>query len=59
MTAVFDSLIVWSGIVAYDSSLILGLRVGIAPIEDFFYAIAAILVVPALWKLFGKRKENS
>lgn len=59
LTAVFDSLIVWSGIVAYDSTKILGLRVGVAPIEDFFYAIAAILIVPALWKLFGKRKEKS
>lgn len=48
-TAVFDSLIVGSGIVAYDENLILGLRIGEAPIEDFFYAVAAVVVVPNLW----------
>lgn len=48
-TAVFDSMIVSSNIVAYDDSLILGLRIGSAPIEDFFYIIAAALVVPSVW----------
>ena len=54
LTAVFDNVIVGSGIVAYDASRILGIRLGVAPIEDFSYAIAAALVLPALWVLLGR-----
>ncbi|WP_084125095.1 lycopene cyclase domain-containing protein [Demequina sp. NBRC 110054] len=50
LTAIFDNLIVGAGIVGYDDELILGIRVPIAPIEDFGYAIAAVLLVPALWR---------
>ncbi len=50
LTAVFDNLIVGAGIVGYDDSLTLGIRVPIAPIEDFAYAIGAALLVPALWE---------
>jgi lycopene cyclase domain-containing protein len=56
-TAVFDNLIIWSGLVAYDESRILGVRIGLAPIEDFLYAIAAVMIVASLWKIFG-RKES-
>ena len=52
-TAVFDSLIIWAGIVEYDESLILGLRIGAAPVEDFFYAILAAVMVPSIWRLTG------
>lgn len=58
LTAVFDNVIVGSGIVAYDASRILGIRVGVAPIEDFSYAIAAALVLPALWVLLGRRRAR-
>jgi len=44
-TAVFDNLIVGTGIVAYDESLILGIKIGYAPIEDFAYALAAPLLI--------------
>lgn len=54
-TAVFDSLIVGSGIVAYDENLILGLKVGEAPVEDFFYAVAAVILVPNLWRWYERR----
>ena len=49
MTAVFDSIIVGMGIVGYDSTKILGWYIGNAPIEDFFYAIFAVLVIPVVW----------
>jgi len=58
LTAVFDSIIVWAGIVGYDPQKILGLYVGFAPIEDFFYAILAVIIVPALWNLFDTKKES-
>ena len=44
-TAIFDNLIVGSGIVAYDENLILGIKIGYAPIEDFAYSLAAPLVI--------------
>lgn len=49
-TLVFDSIIVGAGIVAYDESKIIGMRLGQAPIEDFFYAILAGLVIPIVWQ---------
>ncbi len=58
LTAVFDSLIIWAGIVGYDTQKILGLYVGKAPIEDFFYAVLAVVIVPALWNLFGDKKAK-
>ena len=50
LTAVFDSLIIAADIVAYDTTKILPIRIGFAPIEDFFYTLAVALVVPTLWK---------
>ena len=55
LTAVFDSLIVGFGIVGYDSEKILGLYIGNAPVEDFFYAILAALLIPALWERMEKK----
>jgi lycopene cyclase domain-containing protein len=57
-TAVFDSVIVGTGIVAYDDTRILGIRIGAAPIEDFAYPIAAGLALPALWHLLRPRKRG-
>lgn len=58
LTAVFDSIIVWSQIVGYDPEKILGIYVGFAPIEDFFYALLAVIIVPALWKLYSPKENN-
>jgi lycopene cyclase domain-containing protein len=54
-TAVFDNLIIWSGLVAYDESRILGIRIGLAPIEDFLYAIAAVMVAASLWHVLDRK----
>lgn len=54
MTAIFDSLIVSQGIVAYNKATILSLYIGRAPIEDFAYAIAAAMLVPYVWQRFSK-----
>ncbi len=59
LTAIFDSLIIWAGIVGYDSEKILGLMIGFAPIEDFFYALLAVIIVPALWDLFNPKKRKA
>jgi len=59
LTAVFDSIIVGLDIVNYDQSKILGIVIGKAPIEDFFYAVLAVGMVPALWNLFGQKQSNT
>jgi lycopene cyclase domain-containing protein len=55
MTAVFDNLIIGSGIVAYDETKILGLKIFLAPIEDFAYTLAAVLMIPAIWNSLRSR----
>jgi lycopene cyclase domain-containing protein len=57
LTAIFDNVIISLGIVAYDPHKILGLYIYKAPVEDFFYALLALYLVPALWRYFeGKGK---
>ena len=58
-TAIFDSLIITAGIVDYDTTKILGMYIGTAPIEDFMYALLAVVIVPALWKGFGLYDRKS
>lgn len=58
LTAVFDNVIVGLGIVTYDHAKVLGLLVPVAPIEDFAYAIGAILLVPTVWTLLGRLKAR-
>ncbi len=56
MTAVFDNVMIGIGLVAYDPDRISGLTIGIAPIEDFAYAIAAVVLLPSLWMLLERRR---
>ncbi len=57
LTAVFDNVLVGVGIVGYDRDLISGVFVGVAPIEDFAYAVAAIVMLPSLWALLGGSRQ--
>ncbi len=57
MTAVFDNIMIAVGLVAYNPALITGVFLGVAPLEDFAYAIAAIVGLPALWVLLGSRSK--
>jgi lycopene cyclase domain-containing protein len=50
LTLVFDNVIIAAGIVAYDPARNLGLKIGLAPIEDFAYAIWAAITIPWLWE---------
>lgn len=58
-TAVFDSFIVGSGIVDYDYSKTLGILVGAAPVEDFFYALLAGILIPLVWNILGKNHAKN
>lgn len=59
LTAVFDSLIIWAGIVDYETSKILGVYIIRSPVEDFLYTVSAVLLVSALWKIIPNTKEKT
>jgi small toxic polypeptide LdrA/B/C/D len=59
LTAVFDSLIVGTGIVAYDDAHRSGWAIGLAPVEDFLYPIAGVLLLPATWSLLVRRRGST
>ena len=60
LTAIFDSIIVGLDIVGYSADKILGLYIGSAPVEDFFYAVLAAIIMPVLWNKLGDKhvREN-
>jgi len=55
ITAIFDNVIIATRIVAYDEAKISGIKIGVAPIEDFAYTVVALLVVPTLFNFFRVR----
>jgi lycopene cyclase domain-containing protein len=58
LTAVFDNILVGTGIVGYDPAQISGAKIGVAPLEDFAYAIAALVLLPSLWALLTRREPG-
>lgn len=59
LTAVFDNVLVGVGIVGYDADRISGWFVGVAPLEDFAYTVAAVVLLPSLWALLTPRQERT
>ena len=59
MTAVFDNVMIGVKLVGYDESRISGQFIGIAPVEDFAYAVAAVLLLPSLWILLGRSPSRN
>lgn len=59
LTAIFDNVMIAVGLVGYSPSRISGAFVGIAPLEDFAYAVAAVILLPSLWMLLGTRRRAS
>lgn len=55
-TAIFDNVMIAVGLVGYDAAKISGVFVGVAPLEDFAYALAAVVLLPCLWTLLEKRR---
>lgn len=58
LTAIFDPIIIALGIVDYDPSKLIGVYWFGAPIEDFFYALYAVILVPLVWKRIGERRRG-
>jgi lycopene cyclase domain-containing protein len=59
LTAIFDNIMIGVGLVGYDRHLISGVFIGVAPLEDFAYAVAAIVLLPSLWTLLARRDRNA
>jgi lycopene cyclase domain-containing protein len=59
MTLVFDNIMIRVGLVGYDPDALVGLMLGVAPVEDFAYAIAALVLLPAVWYLLRRRRSVS
>ncbi|MEO7122004.1 MAG: lycopene cyclase domain-containing protein [Lacisediminihabitans sp.] len=59
LTAVFDNVMIGVGLVAYDSRFTSGLSIGLAPLEDFAYPLAGLMLLPALWLLLRKRGSDA
>ena len=45
MTAIFDNFIVATGIVSYDESMLSGIKILYAPIEDFAYTLVLVPLI--------------
>ena len=59
LTAVFDSLMIAADLFRFDEERLVGIHVGLAPLEDFAWPIAAVAVVPALMLLLpGARTQE-
>lgn len=55
LTAIFDNVIIGTGIVAYDEEKLLGIKILYAPIEDFAYTAVALVLVPSLFNVFRSK----
>ncbi|MFC5339074.1 prenyltransferase [Leucobacter denitrificans] len=54
LTAVFDSLMIAADLFHYAPEHLVGVSIGLAPIEDFSYPLAGALLLPALWAAFER-----
>ncbi|MCI1019574.1 lycopene cyclase domain-containing protein [Microbacterium sp. C5A9] len=58
LTAVFDTLMIATGLFHYSSGHLLGIHIGLAPLEDFAYPIAGAILLPALWAALRARRRS-
>ena len=57
LTAIFDNIMIASGLFDYAGHTLQGFRVGLAPIEDFAYPAGAVLFLGGLWLAFTGRSR--
>ncbi|GAA1780603.1 lycopene cyclase domain-containing protein [Agromyces lapidis] len=58
LTAVFDTIMIATGLFGYSDARIWGVRIGLAPIEDFAYPIAGVLLLSGLWNLLAPTEAD-
>lgn len=54
LTAVFDNIMIAVGLFTYPPQHLSGLRIGLAPLEDFTYPLCAAFLVPAVYALLTR-----
>lgn len=59
LTAIFDNLMIAAGLFTYPSEHLSGLQIGLAPLEDFSYAVCAAFLVPAVFSLLPGRHATA
>lgn len=59
LTAVFDNIMIAAGFFDYREDGISGIRLGLMPIEDFFYPVAGALLLAGAWQLIGGERDAS
>lgn len=57
LTAVFDSVMIAAGLFTYEERHLVGPKIGLAPVEDFAYPIAVLILLPALWTNLRSRRD--
>jgi lycopene cyclase domain-containing protein len=55
LTAVFDNVMIANNLIEYPPEHLSGIKIGIAPIEDFSYSVCAAFLVPAVYVLLDRR----
>jgi lycopene cyclase domain-containing protein len=53
LTAVFDNVMIAAGLFTYPTEHLSGMRIGLAPLEDFSYPLCAAFLVPAVFTLLA------
>lgn len=54
LTCIFDNAMIAAGLFGYRPDTISGLKIGLAPLEDLAYPLAAVLLLPGLWLMMGQ-----
>lgn len=58
LTAVFDNAMIAAELFHYAPEHLLGIGIGLAPIEDFSYPLAGTLLLPAMWVAWQRGGER-
>lgn len=54
LTLIFDNIMIGADLFHYAPEHLLGVSVGLAPLEDFSYPLAGALLLPAMWIAFQR-----
>ncbi|MFJ2544563.1 lycopene cyclase domain-containing protein [Microbacterium sp. NPDC087589] len=57
LTAVFDTVMIATGLFHYSADHLLGIHIGLAPLEDFAYPLAGAVLLPTLWAALHARRR--
>jgi lycopene cyclase domain-containing protein len=57
LTAIFDNVMIAVDLFSYPPQHLSGIRIGLAPLEDFSYPVCAAFLVPAIFTLLAARRE--